>query len=192
MSLKQLDSQIEDLRAQAASLHKRGARTRDSLAKDSTLSDIGKRQKLDSERAQMKDKLSTLRAQEKELIDAKRQSIERRLFGLPSTSSSDPNQLIAYRDAQDRASKVTESAAAQELFASAMQSGDRTLAAAVVARALALVSSSALPVGSGWARIVNEYAEQYPSAGEDLADLIGLQKLQRRRSVAAALAYHPN
>lgn len=190
MSLNQLISQIEDLRAQVASRHKREALTRDSVTRDRTLSDTGKREKIDSERTQAKSELSALRTRETELIEAKRQSLERRLFGLTTTNSTDPNQLIAYRDAQDRASKLTEVAAATALFESATRSGDRTLAAAVVARALSVVSSS-LAVDSGWARIVNEYAEQYPSAGEDLADLVNLPKLQRRLSVGAALAYHP-
>ena len=47
MSLKHLDSQIEDLGTQAASIQKRGARTRDIVNSDRTLSDVGKREKLD-------------------------------------------------------------------------------------------------------------------------------------------------
>lgn len=189
MSLKQLESQIEDLRAQAASVHKRFARTRDSVAKDRTLTDVGKQQQLDNASAQKKSDLDALRARERELIETKRQSLERQLFSIPTTSRSDPSQLIAYRDAQDRAAKLTESAAAQQAFAVAMLSGDRTLAAAIVARALALVSSSAFPVDSGWARIVNEYAEAHPTAGEALKDLVQLQKTRSHQAVGAALAY---
>jgi hypothetical protein len=43
MSLAQLESQIDDLRAQAASIQNRWARTSDQLASDNTLSDTGRR-----------------------------------------------------------------------------------------------------------------------------------------------------
>src|SRR4051812_16027645 len=109
MSLAQLEAQIDDLRAKAAGIQSRWARTSDSWTNDNTLSDIGKRAKLDSEHAQVSARLRYLRKQEKELIAAKKQSLERRLFGLSSVTSTDPNQIIVYRDAQDRAAKLTQS-----------------------------------------------------------------------------------
>jgi hypothetical protein len=127
MSLAQLESQIADLRAQAERIQNRWPRTSDSFANDNTLSDIGKRAKLDTERERVKSRLSALRKKETELIAAKRQSLEKRLFGLSSVTSSDPGQIIAYRDAQDRAARISDGNTAEEVLAAAMRSDDKTL-----------------------------------------------------------------
>jgi hypothetical protein len=176
MSLAQLESQIEELRAQAASIQKRSARTRDSLANDNTLSDIGRQAKLDSERDRMRDQLRDLRKKETELIDAKKQAVEKGLFGLTSVTSSDPGQILLYRDSQDRAARLKQSDEAAQVFAAALRSGDKTLAAAVLGRAL----------DAGWNSIVAEYVKQHPDAAEQLNDLA---KLGKYRSFEATIAY---
>ncbi|BBZ62973.1 hypothetical protein [Mycolicibacterium monacense] len=176
MSLAQLESQIDALRAQAERIQSRWARTSESWTNDNTLSDLGKRAKLESERAEVSAKLSDLRKQEKELVIAKKQALEKRLFGLSSVTSSDPGQIIAYRDAQDRAARLTRSDEAAEVFAAAMRSDDKSLAAAVLARALA----------NGWDTIVAEYVKQDPAAREDLDDLA---KIQQYNSFEAGLSY---
>ncbi|WP_304113652.1 hypothetical protein [Mycolicibacterium bacteremicum] len=189
MTLTQLDSQIEGLRAQAASILKRGRSFHTSVTTDRALTEIGKREKLDTERARIKTQLSDLRARERELIDSKRESLERQLFGLSTTASSDPNQLIAYRDAQDRAAKLgKDSTAAAALLASATRSGDRTLAAAIAAHALAFVEPHGVMGSNGWNNIINDYAEHYPSDGDKLTDLL---KLRNLRSAKAVFAYMP-
>ena len=131
---------------------------------DETLTDIGKRTKLDTERERVKARLSDLRKKETELIAAKKQSLEKSLFGLSSVTSSDPGQIIAYRDAQDRAARLTIAADAEEVFAAAVRSDDKTLAAAGKA----------------------EYVKQHPAAGDDLDDLA---KLQQYDSFGAGLSY---
>jgi hypothetical protein len=175
MSLAQLESQIDDLRKQAERIQGRWASVTDRLDADSTLTDSGKRAKLDDEHAQVSAKLSDLRRQEKELIAAKKASLEKRLFGL-STLTSDPGQIIAYRDAQDRAARLTDANTAREVFASAIRSDDKTLAAAVLSRAL----------DNGWNSIVADYIEQNRSASEQLDDLA---KLQQYDSFGASLSY---
>lgn len=176
MSLTQLEAQIADLRVQAERIQSRWARTSDLLDADRNLTDSGKRAKLDSEHAQVSAKLSDLRKKEKELVNAKRQSLEKSLFGLSSVTSSDPSHIIAYRDAQDRASRLTQSDDATEVFAAAIRSGDKTLAAAVLARALA----------NGWSSIVTEYIKHNPAAAEDLDDLA---KIQEYSPFEAGLSY---
>ena len=124
----------------------------------------------------MSARLSDLRKQETELITAKTQSLEKALFGLSSVTSCDPNQIILYRDAQDRAARLTTADDAQEVFASAMRSEDKTLAAAVLARALA----------AGWNSIIAEYVRQHPRTGDDVNDLA---KIQQYDSFGAGLSY---
>ncbi|APE15697.1 hypothetical protein BOH72_11180 [Mycobacterium sp. WY10] len=176
MSLAQLESQIEDLRAQAASIHKRSTRTQESIANDATLSEVGRQAKLDAERDRVRDQTSELRKKETELINAKKETLQKRLFGLPSMTSTDPGQVLLYRDAQDRAARLTLNDEATQAFTAALRSDDKILAAAIVSRALE----------AGWRNIVNDYAEQNPTAGEALKDLV---KLGRYRSFEATLAY---
>ncbi|OBI06580.1 hypothetical protein A5714_02350 [Mycobacterium sp. E2462] len=176
MSLANLESQIADLRKQAANIQSRWARTIDLLDADNTLTDTGKRAKLDSEHAQVSAKLSDLRKKEKELISAKRQSLEKSLFGLSSVTSSDPGQIIAYRDAQDRAARLIQADEAGEVFASAIRSDDKTLAAAVLAKALEY----------HWSSIIDQYVKQNPSASDQLKDLA---KLQEYDAFGAILSY---
>jgi hypothetical protein len=176
MSLAQLESQIDDLRKQAANIQSRWARTTDLLDADNTLSEIGKRDKLDSEHAQVNARLRDLRKKETELIAAKKQSLEKALFGLSSVASSDPAQILLYRDSRDRAAQLTQSDDAAEVFAAAVRADDRTLAAAILARAL----------DAGWSGIVAEYVKQNPSAGDDLDDLATLLEYN---SFEAGLSY---
>lgn len=189
MSLAQLDSQIKDLRANAAGIQKRGTSVHATVTKDRTLTDIGKREKLEQERARIKTQLSDLKAQERKLIDSKRETLERQLFGLSTVASSDPNQLIAFRDAQDRATKLgKDSTAAAALLASATRSGDRTLAAAIAAHALTLIEPAGVMGSNGWRTIVNDYVEKFPSDEDKLTDLLNLQN---RQTMDGVFAYMP-
>ncbi|WP_137145088.1 hypothetical protein [Mycolicibacterium sp. CR10] len=165
MSLAQLESQIEDLRAQAERIQSRWARTRASITNDNTLTDVGKQGKLDTEREQVSAKLSDLRGQESKLIAAKKQSLEKALFGLGPVDSCDTSKILSYRDAQDRAGRLELAADAKELLASAMRSEDRILATAVLAKAVA----------SDWRSVTDEYVQQHPRSGNDLKDLAALQ-----------------
>jgi hypothetical protein len=176
MSLAQLESQINDLRAQAERIQSRWARTTGLLDADNTLSDTGKRSKLDVEHTQVSAKLSDLRKKEKQLIAGKRHSLEKSLFGLSSVTSSDPGQIIAYRDAQDRAARLTHADEAGQVFAAAIRSDDKTLAAAILGRALE----------AGWDNIVAEYVKENPSAKEQLDDLA---KIHDYDSFSAGLSY---
>ncbi|MCB0931477.1 MAG: hypothetical protein KDB71_06210 [Mycobacterium sp.] len=176
MSLSRLQAQIDDLRAQAASIQMRSTRTSDSLANDATLSDVGRQAKRDAESDRTRDQLRGLRKKETELIDAKKQTLEKQLFGLSTVTSSDPGQVLLYRDAQDRAARLTQSDEAAQVFAAALRSDDKILAAAVLGRAL----------DAGWNSIIDEYVNHNPSAGEDLRDLA---ELRRYQSFEATIAY---
>lgn len=178
MSLQQLRSQIDDLRAQAASLQKRSNQTRDTIANDRDLSETARQKKLSAERDGNLERLRELKRKETDLINAKRQTLEKKLFGLSAVTSSDPGQVLLYRDSQDRAARLTRSDEAAQVFAAALRSDDKTLAAAVLARSLE----------AGWHDIINEYISENPSAGEDLRDLAGLAGL-RKRSFDRTFAY---
>jgi hypothetical protein len=163
MSLDQLTSQITKLRTRAASLQDEWSRLIRNVGRDSRLTDEGKRVELDREFAAVKKELATLRDREKDLVRDQKESLERLLFGL---NGSDPNKIIAYRDAQDRAARVKDKAAALEVYHSAQISNDDSLTKAILAKA----------VEYGYREIIDDYIRRHPTWGEELNDLVGIQR----------------
>lgn len=162
MSLDQLTSQIAKFRAQAAGIQEQWTRTTREVGGDRNLTDHGKRTELDRHFADMKAELAQLRDKEKQAVQTKRESLERALFGL---SGADPNKIIAYRDAQDRAARVTDEAGARALYDSAMISNDDSLAKAILAKA----------VKFGYRDILDDWSQRNPVWREELNDLKGIQ-----------------
>jgi chromosome segregation ATPase len=176
MSLVQLESQIEALRAQAENVQKRWSRTRDSIQKDNTLTDIGKQQKIDAEREQVSARLSDLRKQESELVASTRRSLEKRLFGLGAADSTYTDKVMSFRDAQDRAARLERWSDAEQLLTSAFLSEDKILATAVLRHAL----------DNEWRSVVNKYITEYPRSGDDLKDLA---EIRAYTPMAAGFSY---
>ena len=97
--------------------------------------------------------------------EARRESLERRLFGLAGTPSA--TELMVMRDSRDRAASLTSAEDAQLKLKLANQAGDTFMA-----KAIAQVAAA-----KGWAEVVETYAETAPlgtrSVLEQLADLPG-------------------
>ncbi|MDA2891264.1 hypothetical protein PDG61_10120 [Mycolicibacterium sp. BiH015] len=182
MSLAYLESQIADLRAKAAGIQRQWAADKDSIDADSRLIPEGKQEEIEHLYAGNKSALDALRQQEIDLIEAKRRSLERSLFGLSSVASSDPNQIIAYRDARDRVARLEDVAQAQTLYDAAIRSDDKTLIAALLAKAV----EPTVAGGPSWRSIRDAHIREHPSAGEDLTDLA---RLQSYNTMQRALAY---
>lgn len=108
MSLEFIDGKIEDIRAQATRLAEDYSRTQHEVSRDPNLTDIGKREYLAPLHEELGEKLKALRQQEKDVIKTKRESLERNVFGLPAGTTSDPARLVSFRDAQDRANRLTD------------------------------------------------------------------------------------
>lgn len=178
MSLETLDAQITTIRAEAERTQNSYARLVDSVNADPNLSDAGKASKVEGERERTKTTLASLRQKEADLITAKRTELERRLFGLSSVVSSDPTQIIAYRDAQDRAARLADPDDARELLNTAQLSDDTSLTSAILAQSLR----------NGWHSVVREHTNTNPRSSEDLNDL---QQLYDHQNIGlgAALAY---
>lgn len=178
MSLDQLNSQIEKVRSQAASIQEQWSRMMRDVGRDTKLSDEGKRAELDQEFAELKQELAELRAKEKALVRDKKESLERSLFGL---ASSDANKIIAYRDAQDRAARVKDKAAALEVYNSAQISNDDSLVKAILARAIKF----------GYRDIIDDYTRRKPVWREELNDLATLERFggDSNKMLQTTLAY---
>ncbi|WP_078324302.1 hypothetical protein [Mycobacteroides salmoniphilum] len=163
MSLDRLNSQIDKVRSQAASIQEQWGRMQRDVGRDTKLSDEGKRAELDQRFADLKQEIAELRAKEKVLVRDKKESLERSLFGLVG---SDANKIIAYRDAQDRAARVKDKAAALEVYNSAQISDDDSLVKAILAKA----------VKFGYREIIDDYTRRKPVWREELNDLAVLER----------------
>ena len=184
MSLAYLESQIAELRAKATGIQRQWAADASDIRADPSLSPQGKQEELEHGYAANKSTLTALRQQEIDLVEAKRRSLEKSLFGLSSVASSDPNQIIAYRDAQDRVARISDATEAQELYDSAVRSDDKTLISAILARAV----TPNLAGGPSWRSVRDAHVKQRPSDGEALADLARLQSYNTmQRTVAYAI-----
>ncbi|WP_208301164.1 hypothetical protein [Mycobacterium sp. DL440] len=97
------------------------------------------------------------------ILADKKESLEQTLFGLPS--GSDANKIIAYRDAQDRAARVTDRETALKVYNSALISNDDSLAKVILAKA----------VEFNYREIVDDYTRRHPIWREELNDLAAIQ-----------------
>lgn len=161
MSLETLETKIGDLRSKAASLCDSYAQTHAEVTADPHLSDAGKQDYLAPLHEDLTAQIRALHAEEKNLVKTKRETLERSLFGISTITASNPAQIVSYRDAQDRASRLTDRDDAKQAYTAAIRSDDTTLASAILAKALEL----------GWRSIRDDYLTRNPSARRDLDDL---------------------
>lgn len=100
--------------------------------------------------------LETLRQAELDSVARQRTQLQRRMFGA-SSSISDPNAVIARRDANDRAAKLDDPREAATALERAERDGDTVLAQAIAARASEW----------GWSDVLNTYAASRPGFVRD-------------------------
>lgn len=168
MALTQLNAKLTTLRDTAEATLARHRSRMEQIRADRTLSPTGKAAELAKNYLTESAILKDLQRQETETLSTKRSELERKLFGQVST---DPSAIIAYRDAQDRVGRLAmnEQHKALEMLRTAALSGDKTLSAAVVGRALAV----------GWSKVMDQHTSQDPAVAtelQDLADVIHFQE----------------
>lgn len=161
MSLEFIEGKIDDIRAEAANLVGDYSRTQAEIASDPRLTADGKREELAPIHESVSEKLKALRQQEKDVVKTKRESLERRVFGLPAGTTGDPARLVSFRDAQDRANRLTDRDEAEQAYKSALRSDDTVLAQAILGQALT----------RGWTNVTDDYLERNPQSRADLNDL---------------------
>lgn len=132
MSLDYFKSEIEGLRAQGAALQKEHSTHVRNIDRDPNLSDAGKASARNDALASYKPRASALRAKEEALITSKINDLQRQLESRAGLTSTD---IIAFRDAQDRADRVTDASEALTMIQRAMRQGDTSLAHALFRRA---------------------------------------------------------
>jgi hypothetical protein len=178
MSLEFIEGKIDDIRAEAANLVDDYSRTQAEVASDPNLTDAGKREHLAPIHQSVGEKLKALRQQEKDVVKTKRESLERSVFGLPAGATSDPARLVSFRDAQDRANRLTDRDEAEQAYKSALRSDDTVLAQAILGQALT----------RGWSNVTDDYLERNPQSRSDLNDLKAIGQYEQN-SLAVTTQY---
>ncbi|SIR97884.1 hypothetical protein SAMN05445060_1915, partial [Williamsia sterculiae] len=92
-------------------------------------------------------------------------------FGINAGTSSD---VVSYRDAQDRATRILDPDDAQTAYTNALRSDDKVLAQAILAQALT----------HNWTAITNDYRSRNPSAASALDDLTQIGQYENNGMMA--------
>lgn len=165
MSLDYLRTQIVTVRQEAVRVKDFHSEEAQRISRDPNFSDSykGELTKTNSETAQ--GKLRVLLEKEKTLVADKAKEIEKTLDAKAGHTGSD---IIAFRDAQDRAEKIADADEAERIIARALRNNDDTLAYAVFRRAL----------DAQWKNAVNLFADEKPSATEAAKDLVNIHEEQ--------------
>lgn len=158
MSTEALAKSMQALRTEAAQIAEQYRNQRAAIEQDRMLSADGKAEQLNSAFAPTAARIKQLAAQEEKLLADKLESLQRSLITQLGSGSSD---IIAMRDAEDRADRVEKSHEAAKVLERAIRVNDRSLAYAIVRRASA----------EGWQDVIAQASSAYPSVGETLKDI---------------------
>lgn len=175
MALSYVETQIEAVRAEAKTAQDSLARSVNEIDRNTTLSDEGKKLEIAATKESFKARLSTLRAKEHTIL---REAITTREKTLDAKMGNTSTDLIAFRDAQDRAERIDSADEAERIITRALRTDDRSLAHAIFRRSLE----------NNWRAPINAFTQQNP----DLADAANeLNQLARfsENSFQRALAY---
>jgi hypothetical protein len=165
MALDDLSRQIDAGRAKAAALNMTFVQTSEDIRSNRGLSPAAIRQRIAKAYVETRSSIEAVRGAEAKLISEKALSLQRQLFG---TYETDPSSIIAFRDAQDRAERLESPQAAKAVLHRALMTDDRTLASAILSRA----------VNDRWHVVVDQYNSAHPEQVEKLSDLQSIIQLQ--------------
>ena len=166
MGLDALQAEVEGFRGEAGQLAEDFQRVHAEVEADPNLTAVGRREKLEPLHAEVVEQIGALRAREKAAVKAAKEKLERRVFGLSPSASSDPARVVSFRDAQARARELEDSDDAEDIYQSALRSGDNILATAVLEKALV----------RGWTSIKEDFLERNATTRDDLDDLAALAR----------------
>jgi hypothetical protein len=178
MSLEALYAEVEGIRTEAGHLAEEYSRVHAEVIADPSLTAVGRRERLEPLHREMTEQVGALHAREKAAVKSAKEKLERRLFGLSPAASSDPARVVSFRDAQSRARELEDKDDAEQIYQSALRSGDDVLATAVLEKALV----------RGWSSIKADFLERNAGTRNELDDLAALAKYANN-GLAAAVNY---
>ncbi|MGV3714347.1 hypothetical protein [Pseudolysinimonas sp.] len=179
MSLDQFTATITSLRDKASATHTAFSNRVTQIRNDPNLSPAGKQAAIRDLYDQHAPGLEQLAAEEKRTVAGKQNELRRAVFGLAPTDS---NEIMKFRDAQDRADTIEDERTAQTVLERAILSSDTTLAAAVLERAQSLA----------WGDVVATYSAAYPDKATYLGELEEINSFADniQQNFIGGLTYH--
>ncbi|CAN7221521.1 hypothetical protein LJR044_003166 [Microbacterium foliorum] len=155
---------IKELRDSNNHASREHTRAVDAINNDPSLSDHGKKERIDALEADRTTQRRNAMDQEKQIITNKIGELERRLDGFVGWSSEN---IMAFRDAQDRAENIDDPDKAATVMARAIRTNDKTLAHALYRRA----------VDQRWDDASRAFAADNPAVAQLVNDVQKLQQL---------------
>jgi len=175
VSLDSLDAQVDTLRQEAATSSANFAREAKTITSNSNLSDEGKAAAKAEVNKQAKDHLRSLSRKETEAINMKVRDLERQLDAKAGSTASD---IIAFRDAQDRAERFDQSEDAVKALERALRTEDNVLAHAIFRRGME----------ANWRDVLATFGNAYPEKKSIVSELTYLREAQRN-TLARGMSY---
>lgn len=165
MSLTQLNENVDQIRAQATAAWNEYKRFEASVNGNQHFSAEGKKAQIQEALQETRRVLKGFEQKEVAEFEKKRRAAEE---ALNRTSGSASQDIISFRDAQDRAERLENDRDADRVMTRALASKDTTLATAVMRHAVA----------NGWTDVYDRYAAEYPSTAEHIADLATINRYE--------------
>lgn len=170
MSLDTLNATVDSIREDAAATQKSYGQQVTEIQNDPHLSVEGRQAKLADVNAAAKDSLSALRSKESEAIDVKVRDIEKQIDAKAGWGAAD---IIAFRDAQDRAERLENADDALRVLERAIRTEDTVLAHAIFRRG----------IDAGYTNVITAFGDAYPDKKDIVGELAYLKEAQKNTFV---------
>ncbi|MDT3343882.1 hypothetical protein [Microbacterium aquilitoris] len=174
MTLDTITNEVESIRAEAKREQDFYSHTLTQIDNDTTLSPAGKDAEKEQFRAASQSRLRALRQKEEAALDREISTLMHRIESPRSPGNTD---IIAFRDAQDRADRIEDDDEATRLLERALRQGDSSLAHAIFRASM----------DSNYRQAIKTFIRHKPelaTAIEDLQRLNGAKQNSFERTVA--------
>lgn len=165
MNLKMIDDRIEANRAEARRLIANHRDFTETIVNDPRLTMFAKKDDQNAGKKELQSKLDALWEREKQLVADGIRDLQRSVYG---TAGTTPEAIISFRDAQERADRLTKEEDALPVMSRALINQDAGMADALLARAF----------DRNWANVIEAYAGEYPIKAQNVSDLNQLSTFQ--------------
>lgn len=179
----------QDIKDQAARIHQTRDNAINSALANQSLSAAGQRLAAATAQLTAQRSMDALQNNFESGAQLTATDLERRLFGSPTPVTG--ADAVSMRDANDRASQLTDPGEALSMMQTALMTGDDLLARAIARQAYGMRNS---PLGAlgGWGDVLDAYAEQNPTFASQLRQYSDATASALRDSVDGLIFYLPS